>query len=80
MAETFTFLLSPVTLAELDLDDNLDDDDAGVDGGGRCQRYVWLPGHLDAGVTAPCPCGDHEHRIVSALHTEVVENAVIVDD
>lgn len=36
------------------------------------------PGHLDVGVSVPCPNGDHEHRILSALHTTVAENITII--
>ncbi|MGH3778370.1 MAG: hypothetical protein ACRDRR_21950 [Pseudonocardiaceae bacterium] len=57
---------SPITVAELD---------------GACQRFVFIPGHLDVGATVRCPGGgDHEHRILTACHTAVVENIVIIEN
>lgn len=60
---TEPLLTSPVTLAELE--------DA-------CQRFVFLPGHLALGALVRCPHGDHEHRVLTVLHTTVAENITII--
>lgn len=54
---------TPVTIAELD---------------NGCQRYALLPGHIDVGAVVPCPDGDHEHRVLTALHTAVAENVNVI--
>jgi hypothetical protein len=65
MADTeFTLETSAVTIAELD---------------GACQAYALLPGQIEVGALVPCPDGDHEHWVVAVLHTEVTDNAQIID-
>ena len=54
----FTLRISPVTLAEVD---------------GDC-GYVFVPGHVPAGTRVPCPDGDHDHEVLTVVHTGVVEN------
>lgn len=54
---------SPLTIAELD---------------GECQPVAFLPGHIEVGAVVPCPDGDHDHRVLTAIHTAVVHNIRVV--
>ncbi|MGH3821848.1 MAG: hypothetical protein ACRDRA_03255 [Pseudonocardiaceae bacterium] len=48
---------------------------------GACHHFLLTPGHLDVRATVHCPDGgDHEHHIVTACHTAVVDNIVIIED
>jgi hypothetical protein len=46
---------------------------------GDCQAYALLPRHIEIGALVPCPDADHEHLVLSVLHTEVGENIRIID-